>query len=107
MIKRIWSETNEYVGGDLKSKTVGFLFGHYFSLMIASFAMYFIQRNIGYYAFGLRELVFFILFGPVIQVIGIFCMWFFSIRHIFNQKRKEQGTEDKWEKLRKSFDDTY
>lgn len=81
MIKRIWSETDEFIGGDLKSRTIGFLFGHYVSLMFSSFAMYFIQKNLlNHYVYGLKELVLFILFGPFIQVALIFIMWFFAAR---------------------------
>jgi len=85
MIKRIWSETDEFIGGDLKSRTISFLFGHYFSLMFLSFAMYFLQRNLlDHYVFGLRELVLFILFGPFIQAVLIFIIWFFAARPAAN-----------------------
>lgn len=109
MIKRIWNETNEYVGGDLKQRLFGFTSQYYISIIITSIGMYFIQRNINpnHFAFGKEELLFFLLLAPIVMSIITFCMWYFAARPTFNQKRKDQETKDKWRNLRKSFDDTY
>jgi len=107
MIKRIWNELDEYIGGDLKQRLFGFTSNYYISIAITSIGMYFIQRNINHFAFGKEELLFFLLLAPFVMSVITFFMWYFAARPIFNQKRKDQKTKDKWKNLRKSFDDTY